>query len=134
MDKTDEKERKIQKKLVNILNDNSEPKNRIQNFLFKTDRTERIHKRESNFAFLYLFELILRKKKVLDLFCGTNSIKHFSELNHTKASVTGVDNSETNTYCDVKSDVIDLPKVLEPNNQFDIITSFIDMVVNKLLI
>lgn len=124
MDKTDEKEIKFQKKLISILNDHPEPKSRIKKISFKTNRTERIHKRESNYAFLYLFEPVMRQKKILDLFCGTNSIKQFSEQNHTKTNVTGVDNSKTNTYCDIKSDVIDLPKILKPNNQFDIVTSF----------
>jgi hypothetical protein len=124
MVKTDGNERAIQKKLINILNDISEPKNRIEKISYQTNRTERIHKRESNYVFLYVFEPILRNKKVLDLFCGTNSIKQFAEQYHIQASVTGVDNSKTNIYCDIKSDVLDLPKVLKPNNQFDIITSF----------
>ncbi|HUC96153.1 MAG TPA: class I SAM-dependent methyltransferase [Candidatus Saccharimonadales bacterium] len=124
MVKTDENEQGIQKKLVRILNDSPELKNQIEKISFNTNRTEIIHKRESDYAFLYLFEPMLRKKKVLDLFCGTNPIKQFSEQNHTEASVTGIDNSETNIYCDVRSDVIDLPKIIKPNCQFDIITSF----------
>ena len=110
--------------MINILHNNTESKNRIEKISFKTSRTEKIHKRESNYAFLYLFEPILRNKKVLDLFCGTNSIKQFSKQNHTKATVTGVDNSETNTFCDVRSDVMGLPRIIKPNGQFDIITSF----------
>lgn len=124
MCKTDENEREIQNKLINILNNNSSLKNRIETIIYKTDVTERIHNRESNYAFLRLIEPLLKGKKVLDLFCGTNSIKQFSAQKNTNAIVTGVDNSETNTYCDIKSDVIDLPKVLKPRCQFDIITSF----------
>jgi hypothetical protein len=124
MVKTDENEKKIQKELIDILYKCPEQKNQIEIISIKTDRTERIHKLESNYAFLYLFEPILRKKKVLDLFCGTNSIKQFSKQNHTETRVTGVDNSEMNTHCDVKSDVVDLPRIIKPNGQFDIVTSF----------
>ena len=124
MCKTDENEREIQCKLVNIINKDSALKNQIETITYKTDATERIHRRESNYAFLKLIEPLLKGKKVLDLFCGTNSIKQFSAQNNTNAIVTGVDNSATNTYCDIKSDVIDLPKVLKPRCQFDIIASF----------
>jgi hypothetical protein len=71
-----------------------------------------------------LIEPLLQNKKILDLFCGTNSIKQFSIQNHTKTCVTGVDNSETNKFCDIRSNVINLPKVLKPQFHFDIITSF----------
>ncbi|MEI6237051.1 MAG: hypothetical protein WCP03_00415 [Candidatus Saccharibacteria bacterium] len=114
----------FQIKLMGILNNVMGAETKIENITFQTRRTERVHKREANYAFLFLIMPILRNKKVLDLFCGTNSIKLFSAQNNLNATVTGVDNGSTNTERDIDVDVINLPDVLTAAGQFDIITSF----------
>ncbi|MEI7690387.1 MAG: hypothetical protein WCI63_02070 [bacterium] len=121
---TSEDESRVQEKLAKILNDTSGQEAILEYISFSSKRIERLHLRESNYAFLHLVEPLLRDKNVLDLFCGTNSLKQFSEQRNLGTTVTGVDNGRDNIYNDIESDVINLPTVLPPDGQFDIVTSF----------
>ena len=112
-----------QNRLMDIINDNPLPDNEIEIFSFTTDRTEIIHQRESNYAFLELIKPLIQGNNVLDIFCGTNSIKQFSEQNHLATTVTGVDNGN-NSHADINCNVENLPDILTLSNQFDIVTSF----------
>lgn len=91
---------------------------------FEIQATIPVEKEKLNWHdnFLALMEPKIKDKKVLDLFCGANSIKRYFQEKKLKGEVTGVDIS--NERADIKADVAEIDKVLKPEKQFDIVCSF----------
>lgn len=117
-----QEESEAQSKLAEILAQDPTTIQGMETIAYKSNRTEQYQNLESNFAFLHLIKPQFEGKKVLDLFCGVNPFKQFSERYHTGTQVTGVDISDPRA--DIQCDVANLPSVLPPENQFDILTSF----------
>lgn len=69
--------------------------------------------------FLGLMEPELKNSKILDLFCGSNSIKEYCRERNLGADVTGVDISSEKA--DIRADVADIEKFVSSEKQFDII-------------
>lgn len=72
--------------------------------------------------FLTLMEPKIKDSKILDLFCGSNSIKAYFKDKGLSGEVTGVD--VVNEKADIKVDVEKLDKLLPPEKQFDIVCEF----------
>lgn len=72
--------------------------------------------------FLSLMEEEFQNKKILDLFCGSNSIKKYFQRKGLKGEVLGVDISSQEA--DIKTDVAQIDKIIPPEKQFDIVCSF----------
>jgi hypothetical protein len=69
--------------------------------------------------FLGLIESELKDSKILDLFCGSNSIKEYSRKKNLKAEVIGVDISSERA--DIKANAAEIEKFIPPEKQFNII-------------
>jgi len=69
--------------------------------------------------FLGLIEPKIKDSEILDLFCGSNSIKDYSNERKLNAKVTGVDISSEKA--DIKADAAEIERFIPPEKQFDII-------------
>jgi len=69
--------------------------------------------------FLGLIEPKLKDAKILDLFCGSNSIKEYGKEKRLNMEVVGVDISSEKA--DIKADVAEIDKFISPEKQFDIV-------------
>jgi len=69
--------------------------------------------------FLELMWPRINKGKILDLFCGPNSIKEYFKNKKSKAEVIGLDIADN--HADIKADVRDIEKFIKPEKQFDVI-------------
>lgn len=91
---------------------------------FEIQATIPVEKEKLNWHdnFLALMEPKIKNKKILDLFCGSNSIKRYFQEKKIPGEVIGIDN--TTKQADIKADVAEIEKVLPAEKQFDIICSF----------
>ena len=72
--------------------------------------------------FLKLMEPKLKGEKILDLFCGPNSIKRYFNNKDSKTEVVGID--VVDDRADIKTDVKNIKKFIKPEKQFDNILEF----------
>lgn len=109
----------IQKKILQILNqDLNEIKVPVK-FKIKAEISVDGEKLNWHDNFLSLIEPKIKGAKILDLFCGANSIKYYGVEKNLKCNVTGVDISDDKA--DLIADVAKIEKVLKPKKQFDLI-------------
>lgn len=66
--------------------------------------------------FLKLMEPKLKGEKILDLFCGPNSIKRYFNNKDSKTEVVGID--VVDDRADIKTDVKNIKKFIKPEKQF----------------
>ena len=87
----------------------------------KSETTESMKEKESNFSFYKILEPKMANAKILELFCGTNTAKRYMAKNDIPGEMVGVDIQSEDA--DIITDVAKLPEKLQPEKQFDMVTS-----------
>lgn len=108
-------------KLLEVLDKPDVPDQVPELITYQSNATEHASEYESNFSFYRLFEPKMVNAKTLELFCGHNTAKQYLKQNNLPGEVIGVDIE--NEMADIRADVAKLPEKLEPEGQFDIVTS-----------
>lgn len=66
--------------------------------------------------FLELIAPKIKDEKILDLFCGPNSVKRYFKDRNERAEVVGLDIADERA--DIKADVKNIKKIIKPEKQF----------------
>lgn len=110
----------VQQELINLL-DETASRGNLPRFVLDATTALDIDKGNHLYNIVDLLAPKLRDSQILDLFCGSNSVKLYFKEHNFSGQVTGVDLDSK--MADIQADVAQLAQVLSPQGQFDTVIS-----------